>query len=93
MIRAGAINLTSLTKDPVILHALRAAYAKAVGKTLYFAVGTTAMALPFALGMEWKNVAKISMQRKRDAEVAETSADTSVTQQSNPDGPSQSGAP
>lgn len=73
VIRAGATNLGVLTADPATLRALQAAYATAVVHTLYLALASMAVALPFAIGMEWKNVQTVSVQRateKRSAHLA-----------------------
>ena len=63
----GATNLPLLAPDPDVLRALRGAYARAVVDVLYFALGTAAVALPFALVMEWRNVKTTSERRVEDA--------------------------
>ncbi len=66
VIKAGATNLNSLTQNSTIFHDLQIAYSNSVTHTLYFALGTAAVSLSFALCMEWKNVAKISEQRRQE---------------------------
>jgi hypothetical protein len=69
VINAGATNLRVLTQDPGVLHAIQVSYSKAVTNTLYLATAAVALALPFAAGMQWKNVKRVSAQRKEDEEV------------------------
>lgn len=45
---------------------MRAAFAEAIAWVLYLAVGTTAISLVFALGMEWKNVVEHNKRREEE---------------------------
>lgn len=69
VINAGATNLRSLTQDPCVLHAIQVSYSKAVTNTLYLATAAITLALSFAAEMQWKNVKRVSGQRKEDEEV------------------------
>lgn len=60
VVNTGATNLTSLTSDPRTLRAIRVAYSSAISDIILFTAGTIAIALPFALGMEWINVKKVA---------------------------------
>lgn len=71
VIQAGATNLRVLTADPSTLRALQAAYATAVVHTLYLALASMAIALPFAVGMEWKNVHTESRHRASEKRSAQ----------------------
>ena len=67
-LKAGATHLKTVTTDPKVLRALEVSYSNAVRNTLYLAVASIAIALPFASGMEWKNVKKVSADRKVEEE-------------------------
>lgn len=69
VINAGATNLQSLTQDPGVLHSIQVSYSKAVTNTLYLATAAITLALPLAAEMQWKNVKRVSAQRKEDEEV------------------------
>ena len=56
VVHAGATNLKSLTTDSTTLRAIQAAYSQAVTNVLYFSLAAIAVAMPFALCMEWKNL-------------------------------------
>jgi hypothetical protein len=45
---------------------LRVAFAEAIAWVMYLAVGTTAISLVFALGMEWKNVVELNKRREEE---------------------------
>lgn len=53
------------------MHALRLSYSKGVTNTLYYALGSIAITLPFALGMEWKKL-KDSPQHETNEKDAES---------------------
>lgn len=56
VVHAGATNLKSLTTDGTILRAIQAAYSQALTNVLYFSLASLAVAMPFALCMEWKTL-------------------------------------
>lgn len=62
----GALNLQSLTTSPSILHGLREAYAIAISHVNFFLVATIVISVPTALGMEWLNIKRVSMQREEN---------------------------
>lgn len=64
VIRAGALNLQSLTISPDVLHSLREAYALAISHVNIFLVSVICISVPTACGMEWLNIKKISAQRE-----------------------------
>ena len=63
ILQAGATNLAKITNDGNTLRSIQAAYSQSLTNTLYFSTGTIAIALPFALCMEWLNVKKVSRNR------------------------------
>ena len=62
VVHAGATNLKSLTTDSSTLRSLQASHSQAVTNVLYFATAVLAMALPFAVFMEWKAVKKVASE-------------------------------
>ena len=64
VINIGATNLGRLTRSPDVLRSLQVAYSVAVRDTLYFSLAAISIALPFAVGMEWRNVKKVSASRE-----------------------------
>jgi ABC-type Fe3+ transport system permease subunit len=60
VLAAGPAGLKAFADDPVILRFLQNCYANAVNHTLYVALATSAVAVPFALCMQWLNVKNIS---------------------------------
>lgn len=56
VVKAGSTNLGSLTQNPTILQFLKQAYSHGVDNTLYLATGMIAVALIFAMGMEWRTI-------------------------------------
>ena len=64
VIRAGALNLQSLTRSPDVLQSLREAYAIAISHVNIFLVAVICISVPTACGMEWLNIKKISAQRE-----------------------------
>lgn len=47
------------------MRAIRFLYSDAVTGTLYLATANIAVALPFAIGIQWRNVKKVLMQKQR----------------------------
>jgi hypothetical protein len=66
VISAGALNVTSLTDSPNVLHGLRAAWSIAVAHVNILLTSIICISVPTALGMRWLNLKKIS--EARDAE-------------------------
>ncbi|MCJ1427089.1 hypothetical protein MMC29_004992 [Sticta canariensis] len=66
VVKVGPTNLKALTNDTTTLHSLRLSYSKAVTNTLYYALGAIAITLPFAMGMEWKNLEDSSQHEAND---------------------------
>ncbi|PLB43284.1 efflux pump antibiotic resistance protein [Aspergillus steynii IBT 23096] len=64
VIAAGPTGLQSLTSDATILRALQDAYAYGIRAVMYFGLAGSCVAVPFALGMEWRNVKKEAARRK-----------------------------
>ena len=64
VIRAGALNLPSLTTSSRILHGLREAYAVAISHVNIFLVVVICISVPTACGMEWLNIKKVSAQHE-----------------------------
>ncbi|KAF2691971.1 efflux pump antibiotic resistance protein [Lentithecium fluviatile CBS 122367] len=64
VLSAGPTGLTAFAHDPIILRFLQNCYANAVRNTLYVALATAAVAMPFAAGMQWLNVKKIGEEIK-----------------------------
>ena len=56
VVHVGPTNLKSLTTDSSTLRSLRASYSQAVTDVIYFSTAALAVALPFALFMEWRNI-------------------------------------
>jgi hypothetical protein len=76
VVNTGATNLTSLTSDPHTLLAIRVAYSVAIRDVIFFTAGTIAIALPFALGMEWINLKKFS----KSSGIEDTGSAEAITQ-------------
>ncbi|KAL4738633.1 major facilitator superfamily domain-containing protein [Aspergillus similis] len=55
VIAAGPTGLQALANTPAMLRSLQDVYAGALQSVMYFALGTACVAVPFALGMEWRN--------------------------------------
>ena len=72
----GALNLQSLTTSPSILHGLREAYAIAISHVNYFLVATIVISVPTALGMEWLNIKRVSIQREENKRSKAASEDS-----------------
>ena len=72
----GALNLQSLTTSPSILHGLREAYAIAISHVNYFLVATIVISVPTALGMEWLNIKRVSIQREENKRLTAASEDS-----------------
>ncbi|PWY92986.1 efflux pump antibiotic resistance protein [Aspergillus sclerotioniger CBS 115572] len=72
VIAAGPTKLQSLTTDATTLHKLQDAYAYGTRMIMYFSLAASCAAVPFALGMEWRNVKKEAEKRsaKKAAEEA-----------------------
>lgn len=68
VITNGALNLQRLRSSPVVLKALREAYAKAIQNLLVYSLVAVCVALPFALGMQWLNVKKVAKKTKAENE-------------------------
>lgn len=64
VIKAGPTNFQRLTVDPTVLRALKYSYSKAIQNILYFSLATIAVSVPFAIGMEWKNL-KTAVKEKQ----------------------------
>ncbi|KAF2464156.1 permease of the major facilitator superfamily [Lindgomyces ingoldianus] len=67
---AGPTGLKAFTHDPAILKFLQDCYADAVRNTLFVALATAAVAVPFALGMQWLNVKKIDKATRERGNMA-----------------------
>lgn len=63
VIQAGALNVTSLTSSPEVLHGLRSAWSIAVAHVNILLTTIICVSVPTALGMRWLNVKKISEAR------------------------------
>lgn len=68
VIAAGPKGMKALAHDAVVLRFLQDSYAVAVRHTLYFAVATVIVAIPFALGMQWLNMKVISKAKSESTE-------------------------
>lgn len=66
VVRAGALNLQSLTSSPDVLHGLREAYAIAISHVNIFLVVLICISVPTACGMKWLNIKKVSLQREEE---------------------------
>ena len=62
VIAAGPTGLRMFASDPEVSWFLQQCYATAVRNTLYVALATSVVAIPFALGMQWINVKKVGSQ-------------------------------
>ncbi|KAF2499669.1 efflux pump antibiotic resistance protein [Lophium mytilinum] len=60
VIAAGPTGLRAFTHDAVVLTFLQGCFAHAVRNTLFVALATSIIAVPFALGMQWLNVKKVN---------------------------------
>lgn len=60
VLSAGPTGLKSFAQDAMILEFLQNTYATAVRNTMYVALATATVAIPFALGMQWLNVKKLN---------------------------------
>ncbi|MCJ1342376.1 hypothetical protein MMC31_000558 [Peltigera leucophlebia] len=70
VIRAGALNLKSLTTSAEVLQGLRQAYAIAISHVNIFLVVVICISVPTACGMEWLNIKKISTLREEEKKKA-----------------------
>lgn len=66
VIRAGALNLRSLTTLAEVLQGLRRAYAISISHVNIFLVVVIRISVPTACGMEWLNIKKISALREEE---------------------------
>ena len=71
VIAAGPTKLRSLTTDPTTLRKLQDAYAYGIRMVMYFALAAACAAVPFALGMEWRNVKKEAAMKRATRETAD----------------------
>jgi len=67
----GPTGLKSFAHDAIILGFLQNIYANAVKNTLYVALATATVAIPFALGMQWLNVKNLNRANVPGTEVIE----------------------
>jgi hypothetical protein len=65
---AGAGGLAEISSSPVVLAALRHAYADAVRWTMILAVASICIAFPSSCAMEWLNIKHVAEQRKSEQE-------------------------
>lgn len=70
VVDAGPRKLTFIASNPELLQALRLSYLKGVKYSLYLAVASVAVAVPFAVAMEWRTLGAAT----REEEVVGTSA-------------------
>ena len=82
VISVGPTKLAMLTRDPALLEALRGCYVVAVQYTLYLSLAAIAVALPFALGMEWRRL-KIPEKPGGDGPAANQDVEAATMQQAN----------
>ena len=66
VLRAGALNLPSLTTSAAVLASLRQAYAGSFDRIMIFALTLTCLGMPVACGMRWFNVKVIAADRKKE---------------------------
>lgn len=69
IIQTGASNLGLLTKDPVVLKAIRGGWADAIRVVFILAVVASALSIPFACGLENLNVHVVAESRKEAKEL------------------------
>ncbi|ETS85984.1 hypothetical protein PFICI_04009 [Pestalotiopsis fici W106-1] len=65
VIQAGATGLENVAKSPVVLHALRAAYAQAVRRTIILGLAGICLVVPISFAMEWVNIKEVAETRLR----------------------------
>jgi len=65
VVKAGPLNLLSVTKAPAVLKSLREAYAKVISEIMVFALIITCVAVLIACGMKWVNIKEVSARRKQ----------------------------
>ena len=65
VLRAGALNLHSLTASSVILTSLRQAYAKSFDRVMVLALVLTCLGMPVACGMRWFNIKTLAADREK----------------------------
>ncbi|KAL9122049.1 MAG: hypothetical protein Q9187_001396 [Circinaria calcarea] len=70
VIDAGTGALTVLAQNPEVLRALRLSYLVAVKYSLYLAVASVAIAVPLAVGLEWKTL-KTAIQEQKGVDNSE----------------------
>lgn len=70
VVDAGPTKLTIIARNPVLLQALRLSYLKGVKYSLYLAVASVAVAVPFAVAMKWRTLGPATQEE----EVVGTSA-------------------
>ncbi|PYH90289.1 MFS general substrate transporter, partial [Aspergillus ellipticus CBS 707.79] len=79
VIAAGPTGLRSLTSDPTTLRQLQDAYVYGIRIVMYFALAAACAAVPFAVGMEWRNVKEVARGKKaEDDSGTDADTDTSV---------------
>lgn len=72
VIEAGPAGLKAFAFDQEILRFLQQCYADGVKNTLYVALATSVVAVPFALGMQWLNVKKVGQRNSVGVESGES---------------------
>ena len=72
IIAAGGTGLDSLAPNASILYALHELYSKAITRTFILATVTAAVALPFAMLMDWRVSKKCSEQKVPETEPTRT---------------------
>ena len=65
VLRAGALNLHSLTRSSVVLTSLRQCYAKSFDRIMIFALVLTCLGMPVACGMRWFNIKAVAADREK----------------------------
>ena len=63
-LRAGALNLSSLTTSPEVLTALKQAWAKTIDRIMIFSLVLTCLGVPVACGMRWFNIKSMAASRE-----------------------------
>lgn len=64
VIASGALNLTSLTTSPPVLHGLRHAYSRALSAVMICATAAIGISVLATLGMQRVNLVKVSRGRE-----------------------------
>lgn len=70
MVLAGPTGIRTLTSDPTLTRAIQDAYCYAFQMTMYYALATVLVAIPFAAGMQWlnaKTAADVAPKRRGSA--------------------------